>query len=266
MSTSGGATGEVPTSGGTGDSTAGPTGPTTGSATTMGPGTGPSTGTDTGSEGSTGPGATTGSFGCTEVLYVAGSEMIGAHDQPFYDELTKLGANLTVVADELSVTADANGMCLVVISATCSSTNVTDKFRDVPVPIVTWEYAIYDEMGMTGVTVGTDLGAADPAETIEIVDPGHPMAAGLSGTFPVVEPAPGRLGWGDPAPSADVVAIIPAEASRATLFAYDAGDMMVGLVAPAARVGFPPLTAPSGATINADGRALFEAALWWAVP
>jgi hypothetical protein len=232
--------------------------------TTAESGLGSSTGI--GSESSAGPGTTTGVLGCTDVLYVAGSTDIGDHDQPFYDVLIGLGAEITVVQGDLSTAADADGMCLVVVSASVAGSDVAGKFRDVTVPFVTWEYAIYDDMQMTGVAQGTDFGPADPEEDVTIVDQAHPMAAGLSGTVAVAEPAPARLSWGVPGPAAAVVATLPRDSTRATLFGYAAGDMMVGLNAPAPRVGFPSLTAPSGATINTDGEALFEAALLWAVP
>ena len=257
------------TSGASGDpSTSAATGTTGPDDTTGGPGPG-SSGTSTGGSdatGSTGAGSTTtGTFDCTDVLYVAASTTIGAHDQPFYDVLDQLGANVTVVQDDLSVAADANGMCLVVVSASVTGSEVADKFRTVPVPVVTWEYAIYDDMDMTGDTLDTDFGPADPEEDITIVDAAHPLAAGLSGTLTVLAPAPGRMSWGVPAAAAEVVATLPSDQGRATLFAYAAGDAMVGLTAPAARVGFPCLTSDSNATINADGAALFEAAVTWAV-
>jgi hypothetical protein len=270
MSTSGSADG--PTSGVTGVATGDSMGTTVGAGTTGGLDSGPDTGstsgvgTSMGSEGSGGSSTGAGAFDCTDVLYVAGGGAIGTHDQPFYDVLMQLGATVTVVQDDLSVTADADGRCLVVISASCAGASVADKFRDVAVPVVTWEYAVYDDMAMTGTSLNVEFGAADPAEDIDIVDAAHPMAAGLSGTVTVVSPAPGRLSWGAPAAAADIVATISGVPGQAGLFGYAEGEMMVGLVAPAARVGFPALTAPNEATINADGRALFEAALRWAVP
>lgn len=238
---------------------------TTEADTTEGPATGPATSTTTGGGDSSETGATTGVFDCVDVLYVAGSPMIGPHDQPFFDVLVGLGADVTVVQDDLSTGDDANGVCLVVVSASSTGSDVADKFRDVPVPVVSWEYAIYDDMDMTGDVIDTDFGPAEPEEDTTIVAPGHPLAAGLSGTLTVLAPAPGRMSWGVPAAAAAVVATLPGDETRATLFAYEAGDAMVGLTAPAARVGFAALTSDAGTTINADGEALFAAAVTWAV-
>ncbi len=266
---SGGGTGatstgaSTPTSTSTSTSTS-PSTSTSANETTPGGRTDTSTSTSPGD--SSESGATTGGIGCTEVLYVAGAALIGEHDQPFYDVLVALGTSVKIVQADISSTADADSVCLVVVSASSAGSDVADKFRDVPVPVVTWEYAIYDDMNMTGDVFDTDFGPADPQEDIEITDGGHPLAAGLSGTLTVLAPAPGRMSWGVPGPAADVVATLPGDAGRATLFGYGAGDMMVGLTAPAARVGFPALTSGPGTTINADGQALFEAALLWAAP
>lgn len=154
---------------------------------------GPESSTGRGTESSGDASTTTGAFDCTDVLYVAGSAEIDAYDQPFYDVLVKLGAEITVVPGPRASATDAEGRCLVVVSASANGSDVAGKFRDVTVPFVTWEYAIYDDMLMTGAAQDTDFGAADPEEDIDIVDDAHPMAAGLSGTVTVAEPAPGRL-------------------------------------------------------------------------
>ncbi len=152
------------------------------------------------------------------------------------DLLAGLGFAVDFVTDSASTTASADGKALVIVSSTVTSGQVATKFRNVEVPVICWEHAIFDDLGMTA------NGAADHnfitgQNSIQITAPGHPLAAGHSGTLAVFSPA-GNMCWGLPAASAAKVATVPGDAAKAVIFAYEAGDPMVGLSAPARRVGF----------------------------
>ena len=66
-------------------------------------------------------------------------------------------------------------------------------------------------------------------------DPGHPLAAQLSGIVPVSTTAE-PLSWGRPAPSATIVASATTDAAKATVFGYESGAIMATRIAPARRV------------------------------
>jgi len=131
------------------------------------------------------------------------------------------------------------------------------------VPVLTWEFDLLDDMGMTGLTSGTDFGTTSTAQTsLSIVTPGHVMAAGLSGTVTVVT-AGSNFTWGVPNANAAKIASLSGDAAKSSIFSYETGATMPGLDAPARRVGafMTDLTAGS---FNTNGGALFDAAVKWA--
>jgi hypothetical protein len=90
------------------------------------------------------------------------------------------------------------------------------ELRDVPVPIVAWG---------RGVALGlaTGAGVVEEQLTVEVVAPGDPLAADLSGTVRVHR-APGKLSWVTPGDSARVVARL--SDGRPAIAAYEAGAVL----------------------------------------
>ena len=169
-----------------------------------------------------------------------------------------LGYTVTVVDDAASVAADANGKQVVVISSSSVSGSVNTKFRTTTVPVVTWEPGLFDDLGMTALGTSEVTGQ----QNLAIVAPGHPLAAGLSGTIAVTS-VTSPFAAGSPNANATIVARIPG-ATTASLFAYELGATMPGLVAPARRVALF-MSDNTAAVFNASGTALFNAAIGWAV-
>jgi hypothetical protein len=190
-------------------------------------------------------------------LLVVGDPAVVGGDVAVRSRLVALGYTVTVVDDGLSTPADATGKRVVVISSTSSSANVNTKFRTVGVPVITWETALYDDLGMTAAT-GTFVAGQ---QNVVIAAPGHPLAAGLTGTVSVTSTA-GELGQGSPNANATVVARLPG-ATTASTFAYEAGAAMPGLAAPARRLALF-MGDVTATTFTASGTALFDAAIAWA--
>jgi glucose/arabinose dehydrogenase/PKD repeat protein len=192
------------------------------------------------------------------LLVVGGSPTsLGAGDAAVRARLVTLGYTVTVVGDSASSAGDATGKQLVVISSSSLAANVNTKFSATTVPVVTWEHALFDDLGMTAAT-GTQTSAQT---SLAIVTPGHPLAAGLSGTVTVASTA-GLFGQGSPNANAVIVARV-AGSTTASDFAYEAGAAMPGRAAPARRVGlFMGDLTP--ASFTANGTALFDAAILWA--
>ncbi len=164
---------------------------------------------------------------------------------------------MTAVGDAASTTADAAGKQVVVISSTVSSGNVGTKFRSVTIPVLTWEHALWDDLGMTA-AAGTQVSGQT---SVAIVTPGSPLAAGLTGTV-AVSTTTDTLPQGVPGAAAVIVARLPGT-TTASDFAYDTGAAMPGLAAPARRVGLF-LGDNTAAIFTANGWALFDAAVTWA--
>ncbi|WP_345724877.1 CAP domain-containing protein, partial [Herpetosiphon gulosus] len=198
------------------------------------------------------------------VLIVGSTPAVGSADARIVQQLTSLGYSVTTVVQSAASSSSANGQRLVLISSTVSSSTIGNAFRDVAVPVMLWENGLYDlEMGMTSTTLGTDYGTTASQATLTIQNPSQPMAAGLSGSVSVMS-AGRAMPYGSPNANAVRIAGTSSTTTKAVIFGYDQGAVMVSATAPARRVGFffnddTPLVA------TAEGWALFDAAVLWAV-
>ncbi|MHC4118323.1 MAG: discoidin domain-containing protein [Planctomycetota bacterium] len=164
---------------------------------------------------------------------------------------------------------------LVYISESVGSGNVHSKITEIEVPIIVGEPWAWDEMGMTLASGGTGAVATND---IEIVNPGHYLAAGLSGTVPVIRNTMGPEGPAEFAQGkvgGDGIAIATATLADGqtydVLVVYDKG---AGLAAPPAD-GSPQFAADirigmffhyyAQPVLNQNGWALVEAAVNYAL-
>lgn len=93
--------------------------------------------------------------------------------------------------DEATTEAAAIEADLVFISESVSSGQVREEITEIETPMVITECWAWDEMGLTkGGGAGQDIVTTE----IEIVEPGHPLAAGLSGMVSVLTDITGDLG------------------------------------------------------------------------
>ncbi len=198
-----------------------------------------------------------------QVLFVVGNTTLNAGDAAAKNRLEALGHTITTVSAPSSQTSDANGKDLVVISSTSNSGDVNTKFRDTTVPLMTWESFLFDDMQMTGATSGTDYGSQANQTQLTIADNNHFIASGLTGNVTIAN-ASSSLTWGDPAATADIVANIVGNSNQAVLFTYDSGDQMVGMTAPARRVGFY-FTDATASEATTTSWTLFTAAVAYAL-
>lgn len=199
-------------------------------------------------------------------LFVVGAIPLVAGDSAISNRLVTLGYTVTAKASaDLSLSSsDADGKTLVLISSSAAADEVLTKFRDVTVPVINWQSALFRDMGMTGSVQNTDYGATSAQTQVAIANACHPMAAGLSGAQTVYTSSD-IISWGAPNANAATVATVAGNGgTQATIFGYKTGAAMPGLSAPARRVGVFPTT--TGATkLTAGGGALFDAATSWAI-
>jgi hypothetical protein len=194
------------------------------------------------------------------LLVVASAAAPTAGDERLLRTLATLGLRVQLASDTDPV--DVRGIDLIVLAASCLSTNLGDRYRDVPLPILSTEPAVFDDLGMTGPGEGIDWQETTGAQ-ISIDVAGHPLAAGLSGLVDVVT-APATLSWGRPAPSAQLVASFPGFPDRAVIFGYLPRAAMVRGQALARRVGFFAADL-AAAQLTDAGVALLGAAIGWAL-
>jgi Bacterial TSP3 repeat len=201
-------------------------------------------------------------------LFVVGNATLGPGDAAVHDRLLALNYTVAVKTDAQVVAGDATGKTLILISSTASADRLTTMFRTTAVGVITWQSRLFDDLGLTCTLAGTDFGTAPAQSQVDIADPAHPLAADLSGIISVAT-APSAFAWGvpvepvDPAKPPFVIATLADDASKTTIFAYEQGVPMYGLVASGRRVAMF-MDNDTAAAFTAEGWSLFEAAVQWA--
>lgn len=194
------------------------------------------------------------------VLYVVALP-ISTADAVIRDRIISKGFTVTVMDDDAVQSTDASGKLLVVVSSSVTSTSVNTKFRNVTVPVLTWESGIMDDLNMSNTTIGTQ----NNQNQVAISNSAHAMAAGLTVGNHTVTTSNQLFSYGTPNTNAIVIASLTGNSSRKIIFGYQTGAGMYNSQnAPARRVAFfMENNAPSA--LNGTGFALFDAALNWAI-
>jgi hypothetical protein len=195
------------------------------------------------------------------LLVVGNATSPTAADQAAFNRLQSLGFTVTAKTGPAVAATDANGMSLVVVSSTVSSSDVNTKFRAAIVPVVSWEQALQDDFGMVDLNAAS-MGLAAGQTQLQMTGSTHPIAGGLTGLQTVVTAA-GDFNWGKPNANAAAIATQAGDATHAPVYAYEKGAAMPGLTAPARRVQLF-LTDATGASLTAAGWALFDNGVKWA--
>lgn len=192
----------------------------------------------------------------------------GNADPQVVDHLRARGEKVTMVgdpADYAKALANACHFDAVIISSTIRSRDFLPGFRDIRVPLLTWENDILDDLRFTGRYKDHDFGEVEKEHYLWMVNAPHPLAAGRpSGTITLYD-RDQPMGWGKPGLGASIIATMPGQPDKAVIFGYERGATMdYDFVAPARRVFFPLDNDTFGA-LNADGLLLFDAATDWAL-
>lgn len=194
-------------------------------------------------------------------LLVVGDTWLCDGDAAIKNRLQSLGYTVTVKDDGACSTADANGMGLVFISSTVNSSFVGTKYRDINVPIISAESYLFDDLKMTGTTVNNHYGKSGYFSSLRVNNSNHPIAQGATGDF-AVYPHGKEINWGNPNSNASKVAIVPGNPNCAMIFTYETGAGMVGMNAPARRVGF--FLDDNANWLTTTGWLLFDRTVEWA--
>ena len=203
----------------------------------------------------------------TDVLFLVGNPDLttAPSDAAISAAIAGFGFNVVVVEDTASQSLDAFGKILIVNSSTVNSGDVGTKFRDAPVPVITWEQANQDDFGMTGDTDGVDRGTMADQTQIEILDAAHPLAAGFPPGLLEVVSAPTGFSWGVPNENATRIATVAGNSEQVVIYGYDEGAAMIdGFVAPARRV-FTFMSDEAFVNLTPNGQTLVGATVSWAL-
>jgi hypothetical protein len=200
------------------------------------------------------------------VLYITRlSHRDREEDDKVIAHLEQRGMIVKLVDQNAPVSA-AKGADLVIISSVVSARDmVGTPFRDVPVPLLTWESDLFDSLRFTGRKKSEDFGEVEKEHYVDIVNAPSPLAGGVSAGKHWVYPRDDEMGWGKPGPGATIVATICGEPTHAVVFAYEKGATMdYDFIAPARRVALF-LGNRSFEKLSADGNAIFDAAVDYAL-
>ncbi len=198
-----------------------------------------------------------------KALFVVGEIPLYKSDELIKERLELLGFAVTIADDNYTSTSQVSNKDLVVISSTVYEGYITTKFRDVAVPVITWENDLFSYMSMAW-----DIGDYYNQDSIKIYK-NHPLAMGFSKDKivkvydPVINPAEHRLTYGNIYSAAIKVATVPGANDKAVIFAYEKGAALGTIYAPAKRVGFF-FQNYDDLSISNYGIGLFDAAVVWA--
>jgi len=141
---------------------------------------------------------------------------------------------------------------LILISSTVDERVLKDRFRDVNVPVLTWEPRLFYDLGMiTGAVYHQDWGTA--ADQTRVSTATGPV---------VVTSRPAPFSWGKVRADATVVATLEKDPTKAAVFRYDLGADMPGLKAPNRRAGIF-LFDWTAMALTPEGWALFDETVRW---
>jgi len=198
-----------------------------------------------------------------DVLLVVGQKDLSAGDLSIKNHLENRGFNVAIQEDTIVKSDDALGKALVILSESARSREVGTNFRDVAVPVICSEPWLFSNLGMTGQTKKIDFGRKSHQKKIIIINPHHPLCASCSKDVQVCSRS-FFMGWGVPGKNAIAIAGLSKDPHKCTIFAYDAGVEMPGLVAPAKRVGLFLFRNTANA-LTSEGWSLFDSAVDWSI-
>jgi subtilisin family serine protease len=196
-----------------------------------------------------------------KALLIASSTTLNTSDSWVKARLESLGYTVRVKDDNFTQIEDTNGMDLFLISSSVNESDVSSEFLDARVPLVTWEANLYKDMKMTNSNSG-DFGFDSNLTQVRIAGSSHPLAAGKSGDLAVYA-ANAKVGWGKPGTGAVKVGTLISSSTKVAIFGYDKNAAMIGMNAPARRVGL--YLSDSSTSVNETGWGLLEAAVTWAI-
>jgi hypothetical protein len=200
-------------------------------------------------------------FPCGSVLFVTSS--VGtANDKLLVTRLTGLGCTVNQQSDGTLAASQATGKALAVVSDTTDATIVKAQLRAVAVPLLILKPDLLDDNSFTGGVDGTDWARSSTEALVQIGDPPHPAAGGLTGVVSI-NSAPFAVGWGKPDLAGSAVAFIVGNPARAVLLAYERDTAMAGgFRAPARRAAYL-IHADGPPKLNGNGWVLFDATVRW---
>lgn len=172
-----------------------------------------------------------------QLVFVVGQGPMRPGDELLRRRLERRGYGVAVITDGLLRESDWAGKHAVVVSSSAEPA-LAARLREASVPVVVLNPFLFAPLGLSGPALGSDFGYDTTLGRtgVTVRDPRHTLAAGGTGDVGVAS-RPIDIGWARPASDAAVIATVSGEPRRVVDFAYESGAALVGLDAPARRVG-----------------------------
>jgi len=152
---------------------------------------------------------------------------------------------------------------LVILSSTVASKNLKSGWRQLPIPLMTWENDYLDDLAMTGKRIDTDFGEVEKERYLWLVNAPHPLSANLPAGTRNVYKAQAPMSWGKPGLGATIIATIYGQPEKVAIWGYEKGATMdYESLAPAKRLMFF-LNNETFPNLSEDGLKLFDASVQW---
>lgn len=152
---------------------------------------------------------------------------------------------------------------LVILSSTVASKNLKTGWRQLPIPLMTWENDYLDDLAMTGKRIDRDFGEVEKERYLWLVNAPHPLSAHLLAGTRNVYQAQAPMSWGKPGLGATIIATIYGQPEKVAIWGYEKGATMdYESLAPAKRLMFF-LNNETFTNLSEDGLKLFDASIQW---
>lgn len=116
-----------------------------------------------------------------KIIMISADEPPGAADQALIDHVAALGFDVESHPQNEAQPVDTSGAVAVIIGEAISSGNIADAYKNTAIPVVITEAYVLDNMQLA--TDGTFN--TTPDKSIIIIDSGHPIVSGFSGTVDI---------------------------------------------------------------------------------
>lgn len=167
------------------------------------------------------------------------------------------------ILDQSVSPSSLNNPDLVMLSSTVASKNLKSGWRQLPIPLMTWENDYLDDLAMTGKRINTDFGEVEKERYLWLVNAPHSLSAHLPAGTRNVYTAQAPMSWGKPGLGATIIATIYGQPEKVAIWGYKKGASMdYESLAPAKRLMFF-LNNETFTNLSEDGLKLFDASIQW---
>lgn len=197
------------------------------------------------------------------LVVVADKAALTSADTTLINRLQTLGHTVTTRSDEEDDSV-ATEYELVVITESCSSSAIAAKYKTSAVPVIHHEFAAWDDMGLITTTAGSLATQTD----MVITSSAHAIRGSVPAGQQTIYTTAVQIDHSINAHGAQATMIAHAvgDATRYTIFAYEAGATLAdGTTAADKRLAFSMQDPGAPEALNANGLALFDNAVAWAL-